>query len=100
MTAGTISSCSRMVWLCGALALGVSVAACAGTDTTTLLAPATAPTLASAGAPEPARPEAPKTAEQLNTECWMRAEADRKLHDIDARLAAVNRCVAERGGKR
>jgi hypothetical protein len=30
----------------------------------------------------------------------MRADADRRLRDIDARLAYVNRCVAERTPRR
>jgi cytoskeletal protein RodZ len=36
------------------------------------------------------------TKEEINTECWMRADTERRLRDIDARLAYVNRCVAER----
>lgn len=47
-----------------------------------------------------AEPSAKLTNEEINTECWMRADADRRLRDIDARLAYVNRCAAERAKSR
>jgi hypothetical protein len=92
----------------GALALFLFLSACAGGAGLTPSAPpgpeAAAPTAgpaAPAPAPAPTRPaDAALTTEQLNTECWMRADADRRLPDIDARLAYVKRCVAERGPRR
>jgi hypothetical protein len=108
----------------GAIVLAAMLAACAGSDMAGLVRPAATPESAPAAAPapdpapaapaapargrasrsEPAPPPAPAaaqpsaklTTEQINTECWMRADSDRRLRDIDARLAYVNRCVAER----
>jgi hypothetical protein len=110
--------CGRSV---GALVLAALLAACAGTDMAGLVTPAAAPEPAPAATPAPdptpaapartrasrqepapapapatAQPSAKLTTEQINTECWMRADSDRRLRDIDARLAYVKKCVAER----
>lgn len=60
--------------------------------------PAAAPPSAAAPAPAaaPAAPAHAPTIEDINTECWMRADTDRRLRDIDARLKAVTKCVEER----
>ena len=93
----------------GALALLAMLSACAGAGLGTPqpaarpTAPATAPDPATPAVTAPsvtARPAAAPTVEEVNTECWMRADADRRLRDIDARLAYVNRCVAERAPRR
>jgi hypothetical protein len=87
----------------GALALFLFLSACAGGAGLTSSAPPGPEAAAPAAGPAPAstRPaDAALTTEQLNTECWMRADADRRLPDIDARLAYVKRCVAERAPQR
>jgi hypothetical protein len=81
------------------------LSACAGTAGLSTPPPATPATAAAAPEPAPsaaapARPAGPQTTEQINTECWMRADADSRLRDVDARLAYVNRCIAERGQRR
>jgi len=89
----------------GTLMLLAVLSACAGTAGLSTPPPeASAPAAAAASPaappPAPARPAAPQTAEQINTECWMRSDADSRLRDIDARLAYVKRCVAERAPPR
>jgi hypothetical protein len=36
------------------------------------------------------------TPEQVNAECWMIAESNKKVRDIDQRLKLVDKCVQER----
>lgn len=36
------------------------------------------------------------TPEQINADCWMLAEANKKLRDLDQRLKFVDKCVEER----
>jgi hypothetical protein len=120
MMAAIRSATKRSRNAVGALALAMVLASCAGTDMAGLVTPAAAPEPAPAApaaveatpatapptrgraatteapAPPAAAPTSGLTPEQINTECWMRADSDRRLRDIDARLAYVKRCAAER----
>lgn len=88
-----------------------TLADCAGNSTSADLAPAAAPDPAPvAAAPAPAGrsttapPPAPLaqqkkaaalTPEEIKGRCWMRYENDKRIKNIDARLAAVEKCVDE-----
>ena len=95
-----------------------SLAACAGGNSEADLAPAappqaepapSAPPPATAkrsapagrstqGAPAPSAPPPRQTAlspEEIKTQCWMKYEDDKKIKNIDQRLALVEKCVAE-----
>ena len=81
--------------LAGALAL----AGCAQGNSSADLAPAAQPAAAQPAAPPPP-PKGPATPEQAKADCWMKYENDKKIKNIDARLALVEKCVDDtaRGG--
>jgi hypothetical protein len=37
----------------------------------------------------------PKSEEDLKTQCWMSQEKQKNVNNIDAKIAAVDKCVAE-----
>lgn len=43
----------------------------------------------------PASETAPKSEEDLKTQCWMAQENKKDVNDIDAKIAAVDKCIAE-----
>jgi hypothetical protein len=45
-------------------------------------------------APAPARQTA-ATPEEIKAQCWMKYEEDKKIKNIDQRLALVEKCIAE-----
>jgi hypothetical protein len=51
----------------------------------------------SASAPAPARQTA-MTPEEIKAQCWMKYEEDKKIKNIDQRLALVEKCVSETSG--
>jgi hypothetical protein len=71
------------------------LAACAQGNGTADLAPSSQPTAAPAPAssPAPAAPKGPMTPEQAKADCWMKYEEDKKIKNIDQRLALVEKCV-------
>ena len=72
----------------------LTLAACAQGNSTADLAPSAQPTAAQpATAPAPAAPKGPMTPEQAKADCWMRYEEDKKVKNIDQRLALVEKCV-------
>ena len=77
-----------------ALACALTLAACAQGNSTADLAPSAQPTAAQpAAAPAPAAPKGPMTPEQAKADCWMKYEEDKKIKNIDQRLALVEKCV-------
>jgi hypothetical protein len=38
---------------------------------------------------------APKSEEALKTQCWMKQENSKNVNNIDAKIAAVDKCIAE-----
>jgi hypothetical protein len=78
-------------------ACALTLAACAQGNSAADLAPSAQPTAAEpAAAAQPAAPAAPKgpmTPEQAKADCWMRYEEDKKIKNIDQRLALVEKCV-------
>jgi hypothetical protein len=105
--------------LAAMFALGL-LSACADTNMGSLVTPAAAPaaqsdatTTAAAATPPPPARAAPAgrsaqgapvpqttprslTPEQINGECWMSIESNKKVRDIDQRLKLVDKCVEER----
>jgi hypothetical protein len=79
----------RPFLVCALLALP----ACAGGNSSADLAPTPAPQPA-AVAPAPP-PQEPLTPEKAKADCWMKYEADKKVKNIDQRLALVEKCVDE-----
>jgi hypothetical protein len=78
----------RPVCLCGILALS----ACAGGGSSADLSPAAPPPQQSAATPAPP-PQEPMTPEKAKADCWMKYESDKKVKNIDQRLALVEKCV-------
>lgn len=37
----------------------------------------------------------PKSEEDLKTQCWMKQEGSKNVNNIDAKIAAVDKCIAE-----
>lgn len=37
----------------------------------------------------------PKSEEDLKTQCWMSQEKQKNVNNIDAKIAAVDKCIAE-----
>ena len=76
-------------------ACALTLAACAQGNSTADLAPSAQPTAAGpAAAPAPAAPpKGPMTPEQAKADCWMKYEEDKKIKNIDQRLALVEKCV-------
>jgi ABC-type glycerol-3-phosphate transport system substrate-binding protein len=74
----------------------LALSACAGGNSSADLAPAAAPqqTPAATAAPPPA-PKEPLTPEKAKADCWMKYEGDKKIKNIDQRLALVEKCVDE-----
>ncbi len=72
------------------LACALTLAACAQGNSTADLAPAAQPTAAPAAA---LAPKGPMTPEQAKADCWMKYEEDKKIKNIDQRLALVEKCV-------
>jgi ABC-type glycerol-3-phosphate transport system substrate-binding protein len=72
------------------LAGALTLAACAQGNSAADLAPAAEPTAQTAA---PAAPKGPMTPEQAKADCWMRYEEDKKIKNIDQRLALVEKCV-------
>jgi len=75
----------RLLSVCTLLALS----ACAGGNSSADLAPAAPPAQQAAAAP----PQEPMTPEKAKTDCWMKYEGDKKIKNIDQRLALVEKCV-------
>jgi hypothetical protein len=75
----------RLPCICALLALS----ACAGGTGSADLAPAPAPQ-PTVAAPAP---QVPMTPEKAKTDCWMKYEGDKKIKNIDQRLALVEKCV-------
>jgi hypothetical protein len=72
----------------------LTLAACAQGNSAADLAPSAQPTAAQpATAPAPAAPKGPMTPEQAKADCWMKYEEDKKIKNIDQRLALVEKCV-------
>lgn len=40
-------------------------------------------------------PNAPKTEEALKTQCWMAQETKKNVNNLDAKIAAVDKCIAD-----
>lgn len=60
------------------------------------LAPAAcAQTVANTAATQATSENAPKSEEDLKTQCWMAQEKSKNVNNIDAKIAAVDKCVAE-----
>ena len=68
-------------------ACALTLAACAQGNSTADLAPAAQPAAA------PAPPKGPMTPEQAKADCWMKYEEDKKIKNLDQRLALVEKCV-------
>lgn len=75
-----------------ALCLATLLAACAQGNSTADLAPTAPQTAAQAPAPPP---KGAMTPEEAKTQCWMKYEGDKKIKNIDQRLALVEKCVDE-----
>jgi hypothetical protein len=43
----------------------------------------------------PGNETAPKSEEDLKTQCWMAQENKKNVNDIDAKIAAVDKCIAD-----
>ena len=78
----------RPISLCGLIALS----ACAGGTGSADLSPATPAPQQSATVPAPP-PQEPMTPEKAKADCWMKYESDKKVKNIDQRLALVEKCV-------
>ena len=77
-------------------ALGVAaLAGCAGGNSSADLAPAAPQQAAAPPAPAPAAPEGPRTPEKIKADCWMKYENDKKIKNVDARLALVEKCIEQ-----
>ena len=74
-------------------ACALTLAACAQGNSAADLAPSAQPTAAEPAAAAPAAPKGPMTPEQAKADCWMRYEEDKKIKNIDQRLALVEKCV-------
>lgn len=70
----------------------LALAACAGGSSSADLSPATPAPQQSAAAPAPP-PQEPMTPEKAKADCWMKYESDKKVKNIDQRLALVEKCV-------
>jgi uncharacterized lipoprotein YajG len=71
------------------------LAGCAQSNSSADLAPATAAQPAVQAAPSAPPPRAALTPEEAKTQCWMKYEGDKRVKNIDARLALVEKCVDE-----
>jgi hypothetical protein len=85
-----IATSLRLLPACALLALS----ACAGGNSSADLAPA-APPAQQAAAPAAPPPREPLTPEKAKADCWMKYEGDKKIKNIDQRLALVEKCVDE-----
>ena len=56
---------------------------------------ACAQTVASTQAAPENDPNAPKTEEALKTQCWMAQENKKNVNNLDAKIAAVDKCIAD-----
>jgi hypothetical protein len=90
MTGRMIAKPLRILPAC--MLLGLS--ACAGGNSSADLAPAAAPQQ-TAAAPAAPPPSEPLTPEKAKADCWMKFEGDKKIKNIDQRLALVEKCVDE-----
>jgi hypothetical protein len=48
-----------------------------------------------AAPPAPPEPDVVLTPEKIKADCWMKFENDKKIKNVDARLALVEKCVDE-----
>jgi len=46
-------------------------------------------------APPPPEPDVVLTPEKIKADCWMKFENDKKIKNVDARLALVEKCIDE-----
>ena len=72
-----------------AFACAFTLAGCAAGNSSADIAPSAQPP---AAAPPPA-PKGPMTPEQAKADCWMKYEEDKKIKNIDQRLALVEKSV-------
>lgn len=89
-----ITTLLRLVTATSLLAL----AGCAGGNSAADLAPGAPAPQQTAAAPAPEPPKGPMTPEKIKAECWMKYEGDKKIKNIDQRLALVEKCVDETRG--
>ena len=97
----------------------LTLAGCAGSESSADLAPAAAPppppvaqaepapappskrgapagrSQQAAPPPPPAPAKVASTPEEVRAQCWMKFENDKKIKNIDARAEAVDKCIAE-----
>jgi hypothetical protein len=74
----------------------LALAGCAQGNSSADLSPTAQPaaqTPSPAPAAAPAAPKGPMTPEQAKADCWMKYEEDKKIKNIDQRLALVEKCV-------
>ena len=83
-----IAKSLRTLPVCMLLALS----ACAGGNSSADLSPAAA-SQQTAAAPAAPPPNQPLTPEKAKADCWMKFEGDKKIKNIDQRLAMVEKCV-------
>jgi hypothetical protein len=75
-------------------ACALTLAACAQGNSSADIAPSAQPTTAQpAAVAAPVAPKGPMTPEQAKADCWMKYEEDKKIKNIDQRLALVEKCV-------
>jgi hypothetical protein len=60
-----------------------------------LVPAACAQTVASTQTTQENDPNAPKTEEALKTQCWMAQENKKNVNNLDAKIAAVDKCIAD-----
>lgn len=80
-------------------ALALALAGCATTPTGDQPGPGVASGGAAnvaAAADKEKEPEQPMTRTKAASDCWMRTEKEGMQRNIDARLAAVEKCIAEK----
>jgi hypothetical protein len=80
------------------IACAFALAACAQSNTSADLSAAAPqqPSAVQPSTPQPAAAPPPKAAltpEEAKTQCWMKYESDKRVKNIDARLALVEKCV-------
>jgi len=94
---GRMTSLAKLPSCLLILASLAPLAGCAGGNSSANLAPA-APQPAAAPAPAPSTQitgPVVQTPEKIKADCWMKYEEDKKIKNLDQRLALVEKCVDE-----